>query len=93
MSRKMTQVGVAWKKKTQDGKKEFLSVVITNPTGKDINLSIWSNSYKEKDGQPDFIIYKPTDERPAAQARTRDSQPSEFPSEDNPPDDDVEVPF
>lgn len=86
MSRKMTQVGVAWRKKTQDGK-EFLSVVITNPMGPDLRLSIWSNSYKEKDGQPDYIIYKPADQRPAVAA-----QPSgEFPADDGA--EDGEVPF
>jgi uncharacterized protein (DUF736 family) len=65
MSAKMAQVGVAWKKTTRDGK-TFLSVVLTNPTGPDIRLSIWTNGFKEKDGQPDYIVYKSADERPAA---------------------------
>lgn len=86
MSNKMTQVGVAWKKTTQNGK-EFVSIVITNPTGPDIRLSMWGNSYKEKDGQPDFMLYKSADERPAPAARREASFPS-----DTPPDDE-EVPF
>lgn len=86
MSAKMTQVGVAWKKTTQNGK-EFVSIVITNPTGPDIRLSMWGNSYKEKDGQPDYIVYKSADERPAAAARRETSFPSDAPAEDD------EIPF
>ena len=86
MSAKMTQVGVAWKKTTQNGK-EFVSIVITNPTGPDIRLSMWGNSYKERDQQPDFIIYKSSDER--AEGSASKPAPSGFPS-DTP---DEEVPF
>jgi len=84
---KMTQVGVAWKKTTQNSK-EFVSIVITNPTGPDIRLSMWANGYKEKDGQPDFILYKSADERPAQPAARKDT---DFPS-DTPSDND-EIPF
>lgn len=84
MSSKMTQVGVAWKKTTQNSK-EFVSIVITNPTGPDIRLSMWANGYKEKDGQPDFIIYKSADERPAAAARKDTDFPADTPDDDNVP--------
>ena len=79
MSKTMTQVGVAWKKKTQNGK-EFLSVLLPNATGPDIRLTIWTNSYKEKDGQPDYIVYKPADERLASPRRA--DGPSDFPDEE-----------
>ena len=95
MNHKMTQVGVAWKKTTQNGR-AFLSVVITNPTGQDIRLSIWPNSFKEKDGQPDYIVYKPADERPAGQAQRRADTPDAFPSdaaESPAPPADEEIPF
>ncbi len=84
----MTQVGVAWKKTTRD-QKTFLSVVLTNPTGPDIRLSIWTNSFKEKDNQPDYIVYKSADERPAA-ARSSAGPEDGFPTDDG---DSVEIPF
>ena len=87
MKSKMTQVGVAWKKTTQNDK-TFVSIVLTNPTGPDIHLTMWTNSYKEKDGQPDYMIYKSADERPAAASRPSD----DFPSDDAVPKGD-DTPF
>jgi len=84
MSAKMTQVGVAWKKTTKNDK-TFVSIVITNPTGPDIRLSMWGNSFKEKDGQPDYIVYKSADDRPAAAAHPSD----DFPTDGAPADDDI----
>jgi len=76
---KMKQVGVAWKKTTQSDK-AFLSVVITTPFGPDISLTIWPNSYKEKEGQPDYIVYKSGEERPAQTSAPKSSSP-DFPSD------------
>jgi len=76
MKSKMTQVGVAWKKTTQSDK-TFVSIVLTNPMGPDIHLTMWTNSYKEKDGQPDYMIYKSADERPVAATRSGDDFPTE----------------
>lgn len=84
MKSKMTQVGVAWKKTTQNDK-TFVSIVLTNPTGLDIHLTMWTNSYKEKDGQPDYMIYKSADERPAAATRSGDDFPSDTPKDDDVP--------
>lgn len=86
MAKSMVQVGAAWKKTTQNGK-EFVSINITNPTGPDIHLSMWVNGFKEKDGQPDFILYKSADERPAAATNRTSSFPSDTPTDDD------EVPF
>jgi uncharacterized protein (DUF736 family) len=88
MSKTMTQVGVAWKKKTQQSGKEFLSVLLPNATGPDIRLTMWTNSYKEKDGQPDYIVYKSADPRPAAKP-AEGSESSDYPDEGAPND----VPF
>lgn len=88
MSSKMTQVGVAWKKTTQDGK-TFLSAVLTNPMGPDIHFSIWTNGFKEKEGQPDYCIYKSADERPQVSARKPAAAEAGFPTEST----DDEAPF
>jgi len=87
---RMTQVGVAWKKKTRNDK-VFISLVLPNPTGPDIHLTMWANSFKQKDGQPDYIIYKSGEERPAstAPAAERTETSDAFP----PADDDPEIPF
>ena len=91
MKSKMTQVGVAWKKTTQSDK-TFLSIVITNPTGADIHLTLWPNSYKEKEGQPDYILYKSADERPDAKSQAK--QASDFPEDGaDASHNDDEVPF
>lgn len=69
----MKQVGAAWKKTSSNGK-TFLSVNITNPIGLDFQFSIWPNGFKEKDGQPDYIVYKSGDERPAAKPADTEGQ-------------------
>ena len=91
MKSKMVQVGVAWKKTTLNEKK-FVSIVITNPMGPDHHFTLWANSYKEKEGQPDYIIYKSTEERPDAKPQAKPA--SEFPEEGvDAAHDDEEVPF
>ena len=90
MKSKMVQVGVAWKKTTLN-EKTFISIVITNPTGPDYHFTLWVNSYKEKDGQPDYIIYKSTEERPDVKPQAKPE--SEFPDENDAPQGNDGVPF
>jgi len=83
MPERMKQVGVAWKKKTQDGK-TFLSIVINNGVHPDIRLTMWTNSFKEKDAQPDFILYL-SEDRPKPAAQPADEFPADAPA----PSDDI----
>ena len=90
MKSKMVQVGAAWKKTTLN-EKTFISIVITNPMGPDHHFTLWVNSYKEKDGQPDYIIYKSTEERPDVKPQAKPE--SEFPDENDAPQGNDGVPF
>jgi uncharacterized protein (DUF736 family) len=85
---KTTQVGVAWRKETPDGK-VFFSVIITNPIGPDFNYTLWPVEQKRGDNSPDFSVTKQSDaaKREAA-SRQSESRPvynrepgDEFPDE------------
>jgi uncharacterized protein (DUF736 family) len=86
-SGKMKRVGAGWKKESQKGK-SFMSVVINGGLGPDVHLTIWPNSYKEKDDQPDYCVYlsEPAEAKPEAKTE------SEFPEAANGSGDD-DVPF
>lgn len=49
-------IGVLWKRKTQDGK-VFLSGVLRDISG-DIQIAVFPNNRKDKDNQPDFNIIR-----------------------------------
>ena len=83
MNEKRKQVGVAWKKTTQDGK-TFVSIVINNGLSPDIRLTMWSNSFKEKEMQPDYMLYL-SEDRPKRAAAPAD----DFPSDTLPSDSDM----
>lgn len=77
------KVGVGWARTSQDGTKKYVSIVINGGLQPDINLVMFQNGFKEKDGQPDFILYlnapkDPSAESPAAKA----AGPAEFPGEE-----------
>ena len=67
-SNKRKKVGAAWLKTTAEDGKKFISVVINGGLGPDINLTIWTNSFKKEDSkQPDYIVY--LSEPPVARAQ------------------------
>ncbi len=76
---KMKKVGAGWKKETQKSGKPYLSIVINGGLGPDIHLTIWPNGYKEKDEQPDYIVYL---SEPAAKSEGK----QEFPGQASTPD-------
>ena len=86
MQKRMKQVGVGWKKASQEGK-PFMSVVINDGLRPDIHLMIWPNGFKEKDEQPDYIVYLADPAVPKPEAKQESKPASEF------PDDDQDVPF
>jgi len=57
----LNKVGAGWAKKSKDNTK-FLSVELINPFGENVSLLIFPNDKKEKDGQPDYQVYKPSGE-------------------------------
>jgi len=75
---KTTRVGVAWKRQTREGK-NFLSVIITNPTGPDFHFTIWPVQEKQGESSPDYTVTKSADERPAAKPRPAESD--DFPDD------------
>lgn len=86
---KTTQVGVAWRKETPDGK-EFFSIIITNPTGPDYNYTLWPVEQKRSETSPDFSVTKQSDaaKREAAANRppaSRTAAGSDFPSDEDTP--------
>jgi uncharacterized protein (DUF736 family) len=89
MKSKMVQVGAAWKK-TSSNDKQFVSINITNPVGPDFHFSLWSNSYKKEEGQPDYIVYKSVEDRTEAKPQAKPE--SEFPG-DNEANSNEDVPF
>ena len=76
---KMKKVGAGWKKESQKGK-PYLSIVINGGLGPDIHLTIWPNGFKEKDEQPDYMVYL---SEPAA-AKPEGRPAPEFPGSDEP---------
>jgi uncharacterized protein (DUF736 family) len=60
---KTKRVGAAWKRQ-YDGK-TFLSVVITNPTGRDFQYTIWPAREKRSENSPDYDVTMKADEHPA----------------------------
>ena len=82
-SNKRKKVGAAWLRTTAEDSKKFISVVINGGLGPDINLTIWTNSFKKEDSnQPDYIVY--LSEPPAARAQadresSEEAAKSEFP--------------
>ena len=72
MTNQKKKVGVGWSKTSQDGTKEFVSIVINGGLSPDINLVMFKNGFKEKENQPDYIIYlnppRPAAGAPAASA-------------------------
>jgi len=76
------KVGVGWLKTSQDGQKQYISIVINGGLSPDINLVMFKNGFKEKENQPDFMIYlnAPKD---AADAKTPQDHkvgaPADFP--------------
>ena len=94
MKSKMVQVGVAWKKTTFN-EKQFVSIIVTNPMGPDYHFSLWPNSYKEKEGQPDYILYKSNEDRTEAksEAKPQAKSTSDFPEESGGSQGDDDIPF
>lgn len=94
MSSKTTKIGAAWIK--QGGGKEFISVVINNPFGEDMNLVLWPVAEKRSDASPDYDVTKQSDaakrERAGAAPRTAPRASSTDAGGDF-PDDDGNVPF
>ena len=72
MTNQKKKVGVGWSKTSQDGTKEYVSIVINGGLSPDINLVMFRNGFKEKENQPDYIIYlnppRPAAGAPAASA-------------------------
>lgn len=82
MSNQRKKVGAAWLKTSQDGTKKFVSIVINGGLSPDINLVMFTNSYKEEDNQPDYIIYLNAPRDAAAAAPPQAGKPAastEFP--------------
>jgi hypothetical protein len=84
MTNQRKKVGVGWLKTSQDGTKKFVSIVINGGLAPDINLVMFTNSYKEEDNQPDYIIYMnpPRDAAGApAAAAAKPAASSDFPED------------
>lgn len=87
---KNKKVGVAWAKTSQDGTKQYTSIVINGGLSPDIELVMFPNSYKQGENSPDFILYmNPPREAPGqGQAAPKTAQPAaggaEFPDDDIP---------
>jgi len=82
MTTQRKQVGAGWLKTSNDGRKKFISIVINGGLAPDINLVMFTNSYKEKENQPDYIIYltQPREASPSAKPVNQ----NEFPAPDSP---------
>ena len=87
------KVGVAWLKTSQDGKKQFISIVIHGGLTPDISMVMFKNGFKEEENQPDYILYlnQPKDAAGAPAPQTaKPAAAAEFPEpEAGAPDDDV----
>jgi uncharacterized protein (DUF736 family) len=87
------KVGVGWRKTSQDGKTQFVSIVIHGGLSPDISLVMFTNGYKEGENQPDYIIYlnQPKDVSGAsAQQAAKPAAGSDFPEPaGEAPDDDI----
>ncbi len=87
MTNQKKKVGVGWSKTSQDGTKEFVSIVIHGGISPDINLVMFRNGFKEKENQPDYIIYlnppKPASGAPVAAAAkpAATATPEDFPED------------
>ncbi|MEN6560892.1 MAG: hypothetical protein ABFD52_08975 [Acidobacteriota bacterium] len=89
---KRKKVGVGWARTSQDGTKKYVSIVINGGLSPDINLVMFQNGFKEKDGQPDFILYLNAPKEASAEGATAKAGPAEFPGEEGAgpgPDDDI----
>ncbi len=54
---KRKKVGAGWARVSRDGQKKYISIVLNGGLSQDIQLVVFPNGYKEKDEQPDFIVY------------------------------------
>ena len=82
MTNQRKKVGVGWLKTSQDGKKQFVSIVVNGGLSPDINLVMFKNGYKEEDNQPDYIIYMNPPREAASSSEpqaAKHSGASEFP--------------
>jgi|SRR3989344_73664 len=52
-----TKIGVLWLKTSKDGKTKYFSGIL-NGLERDINIAIFKNENKEKEGQPDYQIVR-----------------------------------
>ena len=56
---KSVELGALWKKKDKNGKQYLTGSINVFPFGQ-INITIFENSYKTKDNQPDYkLLYTP----------------------------------
>lgn len=93
---KKKKVGAGWVRTSRDGKTNYISIVISGGLNPDINLVVFKNGYKEKDEQPDFIVYlsAPRDGNGAAAEKPKPAA-APFPGEEqgdpitDAPDDDL----
>ena len=85
MSAKTKRVGVGWKKTDANGR-EFHSIIITNPVGKDFNYALWpAEGEKRTEFSPDWIVTAQADNAPAPAAKPKPAAADEFPDDDKPP--------
>jgi hypothetical protein len=97
MTNERKKVGVGWSKTSQDGTKEFVSIVINGGLSPDLNLVMFKNGFKEKDNQPDYIIYlNPPRPVAAGSAAASAAKPAATATAQDFPDDgisDDDIPF
>lgn len=96
MTNQKKKVGVGWSKTSQDGTKEFVSIVIHGGLSPDINLVMFRNGFKEKENQPDYIIYLNPPKPAAAAAAASAAKPAATATAEDFPDGgggDDDIPF